>query len=245
MPRQIGHDQLARGRISRWTPSAVVPHINRLRELRVAAKRDSDIAHARLQEMVLDLRLAPGSFVNEQSLASELGLGRMPVREALARLAKDRFITIVPRRGILVTTMTLNDVLDMFEAREAIECGVAYIAATRATNEDLRTLRTLVETVDRARVTADSEQFLKDDHAVHTFLVHMIRNPLLQDAADQLLLHTLRFWRLYWKNLPPKTEAMLSHAELLAALEDHDPGKAEQAMRDHLQKSRQLVQLLF
>jgi DNA-binding GntR family transcriptional regulator len=169
----------------------------------------------------------------------------MPVREALARLAKDRFITIVPRRGILVTTLTLDDVLDMFEAREAIECGVAYIAATRATNEDLRTLRTLVETVDRARVTADSEQFLKDDHAVHTFLVHMIRNPLLQDAADQLLLHTLRFWRLYWKNLPPKTEAMLSHAELLAALEDHDPVKAEQAMRDHLQKSRQLVQLLF
>ena len=144
MPRQIGDDQLARGRIRRWTPSAVVPHINRLRELRVAAERDSDIAHARLQEMVLDLRLAPGTFVNEQSLADELGLGRMPVREALARLAKDRFITIVPRRGILVTTMTLNDVLDMFEAREAIECGVAYIAATRATNEDLRTLRTLV-----------------------------------------------------------------------------------------------------
>ena len=94
-------------------------------------------------------------------------------------------------------------------------------------------------------MTTDTEQFLKDDHAVHTFLVHMIRNPLLQDAADRLLLHTLRFWRLYWKILPPKTEAMLSHAELLTALEDHDPVKAEQAMRNHQQTSRQLVQLLF
>ena len=211
----------------------------------MVAERDSDIAYARLQEMVLDLRLMPGAFVNEQSLASELGLGRMPVREALARLAKDRFITIVPRRGIIVTSLTLDDVLGMFEAREAIECGVAYIAATRVTDEDLRTLRGLVETVDRSRVTGDSEQFLKDDHAVHIFLVHMIRNPLLQDAADLLLLHALRFWRLYWKNLPPKTEAMLSHADLLAALEGHDPVKAEQAMRNHLQTSRQLVQLLF
>jgi DNA-binding GntR family transcriptional regulator len=198
-----------------------------------------------LQEMVLDLRLAPGAFANAQSLASDLGLGRMPVREALARLAKDRFITIVPRRGIIVTPLTLDDVLDMFEAREAIECGVAYIAATRATDDDLRTMRELIETVDRSRMMADTEQFLKDDHAVHTFLVHMIRNPQLQDAADQLLLHTLRFWRLYWKNLPPKTEAMLSHAELLAALEDHDPAKAAQAMRNHLQTSRQFVQLPF
>jgi DNA-binding GntR family transcriptional regulator len=238
-------DQRQTGRINRWTVGAVIPHHEGSRELRVVAERASDVAYARLQEMVLDLRLTPGTFVNEQSLASDLGLGRMPVREALARLAKDRFITIVPRRGIIVTPLALDEILDMFEAREAIECGVAYIAATRATEEDLRTLRGLVETVDQARITADSEQFLKDDHAVHTFLVHMIRNPLLQDAADRLLLHTLRFWRLYWKNLPAKTEAMLSHADLLSALEGHDPGKAEQAMRNHLQTSRQLVQLLF
>lgn len=211
----------------------------------MAIVRTSDVAFNLLQAMILDLRLAPGAFLNERSLADELGLGRMPVREALARLAKDRFITILPRRGIVVTPLTLDDVLDMFEAREAIECGVAYIAATRATEQDLITLRQLVATVDEARVTSDPEQFLKDDHAVHTFLVHMIKNPLLQDAADRLLLHSLRFWRLYWKNRPAKPESMLSHADLLAALESNDPIEAEKAMRDHLQSSRQLVQLLF
>jgi DNA-binding GntR family transcriptional regulator len=211
----------------------------------VVAERTSDVAYRRLQEMVLDLRLEPGAFVNELSLAGQLGLGRMPVREALARLAKDRFITIVPRRGIIVTPLALDDVLDMFEAREAIECGVAFIAATRATEQDLQTLRSLVTTVDMARSGSDFEQFLGDDHAVHSFLVKMIRNPLLQDAADRLLLHTLRFWRLYWKNRPVKPEAMLSHGDLLAALESHDPIRAERAMRDHLQASRQLVRLLF
>jgi len=215
------------------------------RDHRVVAERASDVAYGRLQEMVLDLRLEPGAFVNELSLATQLGLGRMPVREALARLAKDRFITIVPRRGIIVTPLALDDVLDMFEAREAIECGVAFIAASRATEQDLQNLRSLVATVDEARSSSDFEQFLRDDHAVHTFLVHMIRNPLLQDAADRLLLHSLRFWRLYWKHRPAKPEAMLSHADLLAALESHDPIRAEKAMRNHLQASRQLVQLLF
>jgi DNA-binding GntR family transcriptional regulator len=169
----------------------------------------------------------------------------MPVREALAQLAQDRFVTILPRRGTVVSALALDDVLDLFEAREAVECGIAYVAATRATEDDLATLRTLVETVDQDRDGADAEQFLKDDHAVHTFLVHMVRNPLLQDAADRLMLHSLRFWRSYWRDRPPRPEAMLSHGELLEALTSHDPDRAEQAMRRHLHASRQLVQQLF
>ncbi|MDQ2754973.1 MAG: GntR family transcriptional regulator [Actinomycetota bacterium] len=208
-------------------------------------ERASDIAYGRLLDMIVDLRLPPGAFINEQSLAAQLELGRMPVREALAQLAQDRFVTILPRRGTVVTGLALDDVLDLFEAREAVECGLAYVAATRATDEDLAMLRTLVDTVNRDRTMTDAEQFLKDDHAVHTFLVHMVRNPLLQDAADRLMLHSLRFWRSYWRDRPPRSEAMLSHEELLEALEQRDPERAEQAMRRHLQASRQLVQQLF
>lgn len=208
-------------------------------------KRASDTAYRLLLDMIVDLRLPPGAFINERSLAAQLDLGRMPVRQAIAQLAQDRFVTILPRRGTAVTALALDDVLDLFEAREAVECGLAYVAATRATDTDLATLRTLVETVNQDRTITDAEQFLKDDHAVHNFLVHMVRNPLLQEAADRLLLHSLRFWRSYWRDRPPGIEAMLSHEVLLEALEQHDPDRAQQAMRRHLQASRQLVQNLF
>jgi DNA-binding GntR family transcriptional regulator len=211
----------------------------------VAAQRASDIAYGVVRAMILDLELAPGAFLNEQSLADELGLGRMPVREALARLGNERFVTILSRRGIVVTPLALDDVLDIFEAREAIECGVAYIAATRASEEDLSRLRVLISKANSARETLDSDQYLLDDHAIHTFLVHMVNNSLLQDAADLLLLHSLRFWRLYWQKRTPTQDAMISHADLLNALETKDPELAEKAMRTHLQSSRQLVQLLF
>ena len=98
---------------------------------------------------------------------------------------------------------------------------------------------------DSARASVDPEEFLRADHEVHTFLVHMVRNPLLQDAGDRLLLHSIRFWRGYWASKPPRIEAMMSHADLLAALERHDPERAEKAMREHLRTSRQLVQFLF
>ena len=167
--------------------------------------RDSDRAYEQLLEMVLDLRLAPGEVINEQALAAQLGLGRMPVHEAVARLAADRLAIIMPRRGTVISPITLKDVVDMFEAREAIECGVAYIAASRATEKDLERMLDLIKTANKARDGQYWEEYLKADHAFHTFLVHMINNPLLQDAADRLLLHNLRFWRLYFSGRPRST----------------------------------------
>ena len=207
----------------------------------VGQPRSSDLAYDELRERIIDLRLPPGSLVNELSLASDLGMGRMPVREAIARLAIDRFITVLPRRGNVVTQVGIDDVLDIFEAREAIECGVVHLVAKRPTGADLATLRSLIEAADRARDGTDHEAFLRDDHAIHSFLVHMVRNSLLQDAADLLLLHNLRFWRMYWASRPAQHATMISHGNLLAALEAGDPEQAEEAMREHLVASRQLL----
>lgn len=208
-------------------------------------RRASDDAYDMLLERILDLRIPPGSVLNEQQLATEIGLGRMPVREAVARLAGGRFVTVMPRRGTVVTAPTLDNVLDMFEAREAIECGVAYIAARRASDDDLARLRLLINAAEQSRGEAAAETYLRADHEIHQFLVHLIRNSLLQDAADRLLQHNLRFWRSYWATHPARHGSMLSHADLLTALEAGDPAAAEAAMREHIVASRQLLQAVF
>ena len=208
-------------------------------------KRDSDRAYEQLLEMILTLRLAPGDVVNEQALAAELSLGRMPVHEAVTRLAADRLVTIMSRRGTVISPIALKDVVDMFEAREAIECGVAYIAASRATSEDLAELAELMKIADKARVEEHWEEYLQADHAFHLFLVHMIKNPLLQDAADRLLLHNLRFWRLYFSARPAQRNVMLSHEKLHKAISSHDSETAELAMREHIANSRGMIQSLF
>ena len=209
------------------------------------AVRASDQAYDLLLEMILDLRLPPGAVVNEAQLAADVGFGRMPVREAIARLCTDRFMSVMPRRGTFVTPVGLEDVLDMFEAREAIECGVAYIAARRATDDDLDQLRSLVAAADEARQGDQAEVYLHDDHAIHSFLVGMASNGLLQDAAERLLQHNLRFWRSYWSTRATQHASMLSHAALLEAIEARDPEAAERAMREHIGSSRQLLQDVF
>ena len=211
----------------------------------LTSPRASDRAYDLLLTMILDLRLPPGSVVNEAQLAADVGFGRMPVREAIARLATDRFITVVPRRGTFITPVGLDDVLEMFEAREAIECGVAYIAARRASDDDLDRLRELVAAADQARSGDQAEAYLCDDHEIHAFLVGMASNGLLQDAAERLLQHNLRFWRSYWSTRPAQHSSMLSHADVLKADEARDPDAAERAMRAHIGASRELLQGVF
>jgi DNA-binding GntR family transcriptional regulator len=141
-------------------------------------KRASDLAYEQMLERILDLRLPSGAVINEHAVAAELDLSRMPVHEAVGRLAADRFVTVLPRRGSVVTTFGVDEVLDLFEAREAVECGLAYIAARRANAEDLAELRRLVLAAEQAREGSDHMAFLRDDHEIHSLLVHMVPNPL-------------------------------------------------------------------
>jgi DNA-binding GntR family transcriptional regulator len=207
--------------------------------------RASDRAYQQLRDMLLDLRLSPGTVVNEQALAEELEIGRMPVHEALARLANDGFLTVLPRRGTVVTAFTLNDVLDLFEAREAIECGSTHLAARRATDEDIAKLEKLVATADEARAAANTEDYLRADYEIHLSLVRMLKNSLLADTVDRLLMHNLRFWRFYFTSRTVQPTAMLGHDELLAAIRSRDGDKAERAMRQHISASRGMLQSLF
>jgi DNA-binding GntR family transcriptional regulator len=207
--------------------------------------RASDVAYEQLREMIIDLRLQPGMMVDELSLAAEIGLGRTPVHEAVARLVIDRLVTVLPRRGLMIAPIGLDQVREIFEAREAIECGNAYFAVQHATDADLAELGRLVEAAEDAREETNVLRFLEDDQRIHRFLAHIVRNSFLQDAADRILLHNLRFWRFYFTTRRAQPGTLVSHRPLLVALERRDAQGALSAMREHILASRALLNELF
>ena len=97
----------------------------------------TDRAYAELEEMIVTLKLAPGAAVSEAELSSHLGIGRTPIREALQRLARERLVTILPRRGIMVSEINVGRQLRLHEARREIERLIARTAAgVRPTNSE-------------------------------------------------------------------------------------------------------------
>jgi DNA-binding GntR family transcriptional regulator len=207
--------------------------------------RASDIGYEKLREMILDLRLEPGELLNESSLSSVLEIGRMPVREAIGRLVTDRFIVVLPRRGTVVASMTMADIANLFDAREAVECGIVRVVARRITDEQIEELTSLVKVADAARGDFDAERYLLDDLRIHRLIVDLLDNSLLRNAANTLLLHNLRFWRSFFRTRTPQVSTMLSHRDLLRALELRDGDAAEAATREHLEGARQLLMSLF
>lgn len=207
--------------------------------------RASDIAYDRICEMIVDLRLEPASMVDEQSIAQSVGLGRMPVREALARLASDNLLRVLPRRGMMIAPIGLDTVLEIFEAREPIECGNAYLAAQHISAAELLELRQLVAAADAARTDARFQSYLEADGAVHRLLARAAHNSFLQDATLRILKHNLRLWNFYFAGHPAGAGILMTHEPVLRALERRDPDAARQAMRDHILTSRDHMRQIF
>lgn len=209
------------------------------------AIRASDLAYAALRDQIVDLTLPPGAIINEQALARGLELGRMPVREALARLVTDQFIQVVPRRGAVVAPLNLESILAIFDAREAVECGIVHVVARKATTEQLNRLRQMVQATETAKQRTQAETFLEQDRRIHAFLVEMMGNHLLDGVGERLLQHNVRSWRSFFTSLPIAADAMISHLPLLAALEAKNGPAAAEAMRDHLNAARRLLKSTF
>ncbi len=209
------------------------------------ALRASDRAYEQLCSLILDLQLVPGQTVDEHSLSVLVGFGRMPVREALARLAGERLVLVMPRRGIMIAPVGLDTVLEIFRAREAIECGNAYLAAQSMEPSDLQTFRRLVQRTEQYRSPDDPASFLDADSEVHAFLASVVRNVFLRDVSERIAKHNRRLWNLYFHARPPRPETLMSHEPVLLALEAGDPDRAQRAMREHILASRALLQQLF
>src|SRR5262245_599929 len=91
-----------------------------------------------LEAMIVDTRLAPGAVVSETVLSQRIGLGRMPVREALKRLADYGLITVLPQRGVIVSPVDAGQYLQMLETRAVLDRLLAGAAARRATEAERR-----------------------------------------------------------------------------------------------------------
>src|SRR5258708_9067329 len=81
----------------------------------------TELAYAHLEELIVTLKLAPGRVVSEGELSVLTGIGRTPIREALQRLARERLVSILPRRGIIVTEINVGSQLKLLEVRRELE----------------------------------------------------------------------------------------------------------------------------
>src|SRR6187431_3293853 len=106
-------------------------------------------AYEHLQESVLSGRLRSGTVISEAGLAKELGISRTPVGEAIRQLVREGLVEQVPRYGTIVRSIDRQELIDLYEMREALESFAAAKAATRITGPALERLQQFCDVMER------------------------------------------------------------------------------------------------
>ena len=190
-------------------------------------------AYRRLEELIVTLQLSPGAVVSEQALAERLGIGRTPLREALQRLARERLIVVLPRRGIIVSEVNVRTQLRLLEARREVERLLARSAARRATEAQRERFRRVADEMEAAARSNDDKAFLRLDQEFNHLVLESAQNEFAAGAMTLMNGLARRFWYIHYKQAADMPLTARQHAEIARAIADGDK-KAAGAAVDRL-----------
>ncbi len=203
---------------------------------------DTQRAYEMIREKITTLELAPGLPIHEQHLAEDLGMGMVPVREALKLLAHDDLVVITPRHGLYVADVNVPDLEQISEMRLSLESLCARLAAERASPDDLAVLEALRQ--EQASITPEeatqelseiSRRLFDLDHKFHQAIARAAHNKYLAQTLEHFFGLSQRLWYLALPHLGFLPASVGEHLDLVDAIQAGDADRAEQIMRSHVQ----------
>lgn len=199
--------------------------------------RVADRIYAQLREEVFAHELRPGTRLSVPRLAERFGVSRSPVREATQRLVQDGLATEAPRRGCVVTTVTAEEMLPLYEVREVLEGLAARLAADRASREDLTRLHAEFRSHQQAVERGDVRAHIGHDLAFHALLREVAGNADLRTALDRVQ-GKVAIAMLSADHASWPAKAIGEHRAILDAVIAADGSAAEAAARAHIARIR-------
>lgn len=194
-----------------------------------AADSLTEKAYRQIEELIVTLQIPPGAVVSEAQLGERLAIGRTPIREALQRLARERLVVVLPRRGIMVSEVNVRTQLRLLEVRRELERLIARSAARRAGEPQRHRLRAVAAAMAQAARGNDDLTFMRNDRELNLLALEAARNEFATGAMA--LMHGLsrRFWYIHYKEVADLPLAARLHAELALAIAGGDEDQAAAA----------------
>ncbi|ANN18117.1 GntR family transcriptional regulator [Amycolatopsis orientalis] len=197
-----------------------------------------------LRDGIISGELEGGRFLDEMWVSGVVGVSRTPVREAFHRLAAERFISLLPRKGAQVRTVTARELEEVYQSRRLIEGhAIAALCANRAGAP--AELPELIEAMVRAGAEHDWFAVSGFDRRFHRAIVNAAGNSVLTELYDTL---RSRQQRVTVRALEARPERLTvinaEHRELVAALNDHDAKEASRLLEEHLRPVSEVMSVL-
>jgi len=189
-----------------------------------------------IRALILGGELEPGAKINKKELADSLGVSLTPVNDAMSRLAGEKYIEQINRRGYFVKSYSLEDLKEMYEVRAGLESIAVRLCLERASDTDLHTLARHFDGFSLPFKSGDLSRYTDTDKRFHGMIIELSGNSMIQEINET----TGYVLKSYQKGLVrPPEETVPEHAEIIAAILARDADVAQTLIaRHHLRSAR-------
>lgn len=206
-----------------------------------SSKPLGEVVYVALREAIIKNQFKSGERLMETELADEMMVSRTPVREAVRKLQSEGYVVMLPRKGTYVTSLSMQDISDVYEIRSALESLAASKAAERATDEEITDMRRILDLETGIINNADVAQTINSDVMFHSMIYKASKNTRVESLINALREQTQRLrsstlsrpGRLYF--------AHEEHTRILEAIQARDPQAAGRASIEHIERSREVM----
>lgn len=201
----------------------------------------AEVVFDQLKFEVVTGRLKAGDRLIERDLTERFNVSRTPIRQALKQLVHSGLAVAIPYRGVIVRTLSYDYARDVYDIRLGLEGTAAYLAAERATEDDMRSIKSIWRDIDQAVKDGARDNVLVLNSQFHSAIARATDNELLVTRVDELWISINLARAAAWKDNSRSGSSNDEHKDILEAVLERNPEQARLAMETHIRASWRLV----
>lgn len=196
-----------------------------------------------LKQKIIQEELLPGQWLVERELSEQYGISRTPVREVLRKLVADGFLDLKPAKGYVVKELSLKEIIETFQAREAVEGMLVRFACQRGDEQFFAHVTELRQQLEELDIDHNGEAGVAVGSQLHDLIAETAKNSLLFEFYQKLKNLAAITRNITKKSVNIEHHSKDEHLDLMKAIEEKNGEKGEQCMRKHLRETcRRLVE---
>ncbi|MGI6031376.1 MAG: GntR family transcriptional regulator [Eubacteriales bacterium] len=209
----------------------------------MSEKKDSlkEKAYRIIKDKIIRCEYLPGDFLNEKALIEEIGASRTPIREALNKIEQENLVRIIPKRGVVVSEITMKDISEIFQVRECVEPYAVRTTIHFLEEDMLRDFKHRFEKLDLKEDYASQVKFYELDNAFHHYIVCASKNKYLIQTMENVYVQNQRIRLIMGKTGFNTLAIRTEHLALIDSLLSRDEEKAVRLTLEHIETSKAIA----
>jgi DNA-binding GntR family transcriptional regulator len=228
--RAIMKNQLAQHRLIKERPPSAPDERSRGEGGRLLRKTAVELVEDELRARIMSGALLPGAALRQEALSAELGVSRIPIREAIRLLSSEGLVDLVPHKGAYVSIISKDEVQDLFAVRWHLEPWLIAEATLRISDAELDQAARIAQRMDNV----DAEQWGALNWELHEHLYRAANRPTAMNILRSLHEKTERYLRFQVVNAPIRQQAHAEHLALIELCRNRHADQAKLALEQHI-----------